>query len=57
MRELITMVLAASLMAGISFELAAQGLPRLDEVTLIDLSHPYDNSTLFWPCPLAIRSA
>jgi len=49
MRKLNAMVLAASLMAGISFELAAQGLPRLDEVTLIDLSHPYDSSTLFWP--------
>ena len=49
MRESIAMLLAASLVACFSFELAAQAPPRLDEVTLIDLSHAYDSNTLFWP--------
>lgn len=33
-----------------------QGAPRLDNVTLVDLSHAYDNSTLFWPTsPIAFE--
>lgn len=35
---------------------AAQEAPRLDEVTLVDLSHTYDQSTLFWPTsPIAFE--
>lgn len=26
-----------------------QEVPRLDEVNIVDLSHTYDNSTIFWP--------
>ncbi len=34
----------------------AQDAPRLDEVTLVDLSHSYDQSTLFWPTsPIAFE--
>jgi len=34
----------------------AQEAPRLDEVTLVDLSHSYDQSTLFWPTsPIAFE--
>ena len=56
MRELIARLLLASLAAGFSFELAAQAPPRLNEVTLLDLSHAYDDSTLFWPTsPIAFE--
>jgi len=34
----------------------AQQAPRLDEVNLVDLSHAYDDSTLFWPTsPIAFE--
>ncbi len=34
----------------------AQEVPRLDEVRLVDLSHTYDQSTLFWPTsPIAFE--
>lgn len=33
-----------------------QSAPRLDQVSLIDLSHAYDDSTLFWPTsPIAFE--
>lgn len=35
---------------------SAQEAPRLDNVTLVDLSHAYDQSTLFWPTsPIAFE--
>lgn len=34
----------------------AQPAPRLDEVSIVDLSHSYDESTLFWPTsPIAFE--
>ena len=49
MCKLIAMVLSASLATAFSLELAAQELLSLDGVRLIDLSHAYDDTTLFWP--------
>lgn len=35
---------------------AAKEAPRLDEVTVVDLSHTYDDKTLFWPTsPIAFE--
>lgn len=41
---------------SISTIAAAQEAPRLDEVILVDLSHTYDQTTLFWPTsPIAFE--
>ena len=47
---LVATVLAVSTMG------AAQEAPRLDDITLVDLSHTYDQTTLFWPTsPIAFE--
>lgn len=41
---------------SISSVAVAQEAPRLDEVALVDLSHTYDQNTLFWPTsPIAFE--
>ena len=45
MRTIIIAITAALL----SFNTHADEAPRLDEVKLVDLSHTYDDKTLFWP--------
>ncbi len=55
MRSLLTLM---TCMAGLSLSInaMAQQAPRLDEVDLVDLSHAYDDSTLFWPTsPIAFE--
>jgi len=49
------MILIAAILSMSTTSLA-QEAPRLDEVTLVDLSHTYDQSTLFWPTsPIAFE--
>jgi len=42
-------MLVAGLVLIFSTAIYSQQLPRLDQVNLIDLSHAYDDETLFWP--------
>ncbi len=51
-------MLLGAVLLSISATVAAtaQEAPRLDEVTLVDLSHSYDQNTLFWPTsPIAFE--
>lgn len=56
MRTVIGIAVTAGLLAGCSPEVGEQEAPRLDNLTLVDLSHAYDKNTLFWPTsPMAFE--
>lgn len=49
-------VIFSAIVLSFSMVAVAQEAPRLDEVKLVDLSHAYDQKTLFWPTsPIAFE--